>query len=418
MDRPDYRTKAIAFQGGIVTIVCQNDNTSSPLLALCNPLLLIGKFSLNTKPGATISEGKLIKLVCNYIKTTAKVEKSKKQVMGTLRRLAEPISCDMTLTSVEHMETSEELQLFKQLGVKVFHGNVVDPKEEELVRAIGKNTYHTLLAGLLSHKAKEDVHLDSSGSSRAISHLEAVNWDLLDGFFTKNSTQLTAYGLQSLKQHLIDTDTTLCVLYWNQHFHVVLQLHGTLLLLQNSLDQFETTVVWRYFDDVNGHGFFMDSKFLPAQTAVSEMDPDGSCTQQKAGSVYVAKSVYFRGRQTFIIYPYMSGSCALVALCNAILLRGDVDLSKMFNCELSLSLPHLHQVVFKAKKTKFYTLSPEEWIVAVGCLHQPVHVNMNFKSIYNIKIAKELEIVKNFGFDLCHGFIADPEFAKFTREIV
>ncbi|XP_040244662.1 uncharacterized protein [Aegilops tauschii subsp. strangulata] len=387
----NYTTRTIAFNGLFPTIVCQKDNNSSPLLALCNSLILLGEFNLNLGYGVcTISEKKLIDRVSDYFmtKATHKGTKTRRTANKTLKRLAQPIQCKMMLTSVEHMETSEELQLFEKLGIKVYHANVVDPKEEELVRAIGTNTFDTLLAGLAAHKAKTDVQSRSPGSSKvdgsATSHLEAVNWELIDDFLTKNHTQLTAYGIQSIKQQMIDNNTTVCALFWNNQFHVVSQLHGTLLLLQNNADQVDKPIVWKHFNDVL----------------------DSSWTQ---GNDYVAKSVDFKGCRRFIIYPNMTGSSALVALCNAILLRGDVDLSKILDCNLSLNLGHLHQVVFGASKTKSYTMRPEEWVVAVGCLHQPVDVKMNFKSIRNIKITKDFEIFENFGFDLYHGFIADPE---------
>ena len=205
----DYTTRTIAFNGLFPTIVCQKDNNSSPLLALCNSLILLGEFNLNLGYGVcTISEKKLIDCVCDYFmtKATHKGTKTRRTANKTLKRLAQPIQCKMMLTSVEHMETSEELQLFEKLGIKVYHANVVDPKEEELVRAIGTNTFDTLLAGLAAHKAKTDVQSRSSGSSKvdgsATSHLEAVNWELIDDFLTKNHTQLTAYGIQSIKQQM------------------------------------------------------------------------------------------------------------------------------------------------------------------------------------------------------------------------
>ncbi|XP_044392009.1 uncharacterized protein [Triticum aestivum] len=131
--------------------------------------------------------------------------------------------------------------------------------------------------------------------------------------------------IQSIKQQMIDNNTTVCALFWNNQFHVVSQLHGTLLLLQNNADQVDKPIVWKHFNDVL----------------------DSSWTQ---GNDYVAKSVDFKGCRRFIICPNMTGSSALVALCNAILLRGDVDLSKILDCNLSLNLGHLHQVVFGASK--------------------------------------------------------------------
>ncbi|XP_037478006.1 uncharacterized protein LOC119355319 isoform X3 [Triticum dicoccoides] len=387
----DYTTRFIAFHGLFHTIVCQTDNTPCPLLALCNSLILLGELNLNLRQGVcTISEKKLIEHVSDYYmtKATHKVSKIRKTTNKSVKRLAQPIQCKMMLTSVEHMENSGELKLFEQLGIKVYHANVVDPKEEELVRAVGTNTFDTLLAGLAAHKAKTDVQSHSPGSSQvdesASSHLEAVDWELIDDFLSKNHTQLTAYGIQSIKQQMIDKNETVYALFWKNHFHVMLQLHGTLLLLQNTSDQVEKPIAWQHINDVL----------------------DSSWTQ---GNDYVAKSVYFRGCRTFIIYPNMNGSSALVALCNAILLRGDVDLSKILDCNLSLNLAQLHQVVFGAKKTVSYTMTPEQWLVAVGCLHQHVDVKINFKNIYNIKITKDLQIFEGLGFRLCHGFIADPE---------
>ncbi|XP_044457720.1 uncharacterized protein [Triticum aestivum] len=387
----DYTTRVIAFHGLFHTIVCQTDNSPCPLLALCNSLILLGELNLNLRQGVcTISEKKLIERVSDYYmtKATHKVSKIRKTTNKSVKRLAQPIQCKMMLTSVEHMENSGELKLFEQLGIKVYHANVVDPKEEELVRAVGTNTFDTLLAGLAAHKAKTDVQSHSPGSSQvdesASSHLEAVDWELIDDFLSKNHTQLTTYGIQSIKQQMIDKNETVCALFWKNHFHVMLQLHGTLLLLQNTSDQVEKPIAWQHINDVL----------------------DSSWTQ---GNDYVAKSVYFRGCRTFIIYPNMNGSSALVALCNAILLRGDVDLSKILDCNLSLNLSQLHQVVFGAKKTVSYTMTPEQWLVAVGCLHQHVDVKINFKNIYNIKITKDLQIFEGLGFRLCHGFIADPE---------
>ncbi|EMS61662.1 hypothetical protein TRIUR3_32611 [Triticum urartu] len=312
----DYTTRVIAFHGLFHTIVCQTDNTPCPLLALCNSLILLGELNLNLRQGVcTISEKKLIERVSDYYmtKATHKVSKIRKTTNKSVKRLAQPIQCKMMLTSVEHMENSGELKLFEQLGIKVYHANVVDPKEEELVRAVGTNTFDTLLAGLAAHKAKTDVQSHSPGSSQvdesASSHLEAVDYD----------------SIQSIKQQMIDKNET---------------LHGTLLLLQNTSDQVENPIAWQHINDVL----------------------DSSWTQ---GNDYVAKSVYFRGCRTFIIYPNMNGSSALVAL------------------------------------------SPVEGLLLVNLVFcRQCHPS---KSIYNIKITKDLQIFEGLGFRLCHGFIADPE---------
>ncbi|XP_037480598.1 uncharacterized protein LOC119357945 [Triticum dicoccoides] len=342
----DYTTRVIAFHGLFHTI--------NVIVFTGNSLILLGELNLNLRQGVcTISEKKLIERVSDYYmtKATHKVSKIRKTTNKSVKRLAQPIQCKMMLTSVEHMENSGELKLFEQLGIKVYHANVVDPK-------------------LMMFTA---VFLNN-----------CIAGELIDDFLSKKHTQLTAYGIQSIKQQMIDKNETICALFWKNHFHVMLQLHGTLLLLQNTSDQVEKPIAWQHINDVL----------------------DSSWTQ---GNDYVAKSVYFRGCWTFIIYPNMNGSSALVALCNAILLRGDVDLSKILDCNLSLNLAQLHQVVFGAKKTVSYTMTPEQWLVAVGCLHQHVDVKINFKNIYNIKITKDLQIFEGLGFRLCHGFIADPE---------
>ena len=80
------------------------------------------------------------------------------------------------INCTDYVITFSRSRFYQNLVIYLIY---VDVQEEELVRAVGTNTFDTLLAGLAAHKAKTDVQSRSSGSSKvdgsATSHLEAVN---------------------------------------------------------------------------------------------------------------------------------------------------------------------------------------------------------------------------------------------------
>ncbi|XP_047327546.1 ubiquitin carboxyl-terminal hydrolase MINDY-1-like [Impatiens glandulifera] len=176
-----HKTKLIQFLGRTTPIILQNDNDngSSPLLAICNVLLL--KNSLNLEPDtAEVSQEMLLSLVAQRLIDSnsnannknvgflANQQRNVADAIDLLPRLASGIDLNIKFRRIDDFEFVRERAIFDLLEIPLYHGWIVNPQEVDTLNAIGSRSHKTLRRELLaleawnaSHPYREDSDEDT-----------------------------------------------------------------------------------------------------------------------------------------------------------------------------------------------------------------------------------------------------------------
>ncbi|KAK3150539.1 hypothetical protein QOZ80_3AG0234470 [Eleusine coracana subsp. coracana] len=198
--------------------------------------------------------------------------------------------------------------------------------------------------------------------------------------------QLTPYGFSSLRDDLKARQPT--VLIWNEKLITISKFEDKIYVLLNDLSLLttETNAVWERLTQENGDGLFVDCNFMPTDLEIQSTlplkknerkkknekeklglnrkkkeedrnkDEDGekdrnedgdgekteakddekteekddgnaapqNCFLQGSGSNLNIRPINFFGRSTHVIHQINDGPCALIAICNVLLLKGDI----------------------------------------------------------------------------------------------
>lgn len=164
-----HKTKLIQFLGRTTPIILQNGNGSTPLLAICNVLLL--KNSLNLDPDtAEVSEEMLLSLVAQRLIDSnsnvnnkdvgflANQQRNVADAIDLLPRLATGIDLNVKFRRIDDFEFIGERAIFDLLEIPVYHGWIVNPQEVDTLNAIGSRSYRTLKRELLALEAWNATH--------------------------------------------------------------------------------------------------------------------------------------------------------------------------------------------------------------------------------------------------------------------
>ncbi|KAI9339854.1 hypothetical protein BD770DRAFT_399956 [Pilaira anomala] len=138
---------------------------------------------------------------------------------------------------------------------------------------------------------------------------------------------------------------------------------------------------------------------------------------------YLVKTIDFKGQTVRIITQNENGPCPLVAICNVLFLRGDLDIQppdrEIVKFEYLVDrlgdylLNHASQEeasqrkLEKRRATSEYDL--DDALSILPRLKTGLDVNVKFDSIHGFEPTKELAMFELFNVDLVHGWIADPQ---------
>lgn len=255
-----YQVKWVKWKGGKYAIITQNENGPCPLLSIVNILLLRGKLSL-PEGCEVISAEQLLEYLADLllslpspkVTTDQRVldfQHNMNDAIAILHKLQTGLDVNVKFTGVEHFEYTPECIIFDLLGIRLYHGWLVDPQTEAAV-AVGSNSYNQLVELIISNRSNQD----SASVSMAL---------VAQQFLEESASQLTYHGLCELNSALSDGE--LAVFFRNNHFSTVHKSGTELFLLvtdQGFLHQ--ENVVWETLENIEGDTEFVDHDFKTVQ---------------------------------------------------------------------------------------------------------------------------------------------------------
>lgn len=251
-----YHIKWIKWKEENTPIITQNENGPCPLLAIMNVLLLAWKVKMPPMMEIITAE-QLMEYLGDYILDTKPKEISEAQrlnyeqnmsdAMAVLHKLQTGLDVNVKFTGVRVFEYTPECIVFDLLDIPLYHGWLVDPQMQDIVKAVGNCSYNQLVEKIISCKQSESSELAGEGI-------------VAEQFLNSTATQLTYHGLCELTSTVQEGE--LCVFFRNNHFSTMIKYKGQLYLLvtdQGFLT--EEKVVWESLHNVDGDGNFCDSEF-------------------------------------------------------------------------------------------------------------------------------------------------------------
>ncbi|XP_069339534.1 ubiquitin carboxyl-terminal hydrolase MINDY-2 isoform X2 [Eulemur rufifrons] len=251
-----YHIKWIQWKEENTPIITQNENGPCPLLAILNVLLLAWKVKLPPMMEIITAE-QLMEYLGDYMldakpKEISEIqrlnyEQNMSDAMSILHKLQTGLDVNVRFTGVRVFEYTPECIVFDLLDIPLYHGWLVDPQIDDIVKAVGNCSYNQLVEKIISCKQSDNSELVSEGF-------------VAEQFLNNTATQLTYHGLCELTSTVQEGE--LCVFFRNNHFSTMTKYQGQLYLLvtdQGFLT--EEKVVWESLHNVDGDGNFCDSEF-------------------------------------------------------------------------------------------------------------------------------------------------------------
>uniref|UniRef100_A0A5F9CLS9 Ubiquitin carboxyl-terminal hydrolase n=1 Tax=Oryctolagus cuniculus TaxID=9986 RepID=A0A5F9CLS9_RABIT len=251
-----YHIKWIQWKEENTPIITQNENGPCPLLAILNVLLLAWKVKLPPMMEIITAE-QLMEYLGDYMldakpKEISEIqrlnyEQNMSDAMAILHKLQTGLDVNVRFTGVRVFEYTPECIVFDLLDIPLYHGWLVDPQIDDIVKAVGNCSYNQLVEKIISCKQSDNSELVSEGF-------------VAEQFLNNTATQLTYHGLCELTSTVQEGE--LCVFFRNNHFSTMTKYKGQLYLLvtdQGFLT--EEKIVWESLHNVDGDGNFCDSEF-------------------------------------------------------------------------------------------------------------------------------------------------------------
>ena len=308
-----YHVKWIGWNKKKVPIVTQNANGPCPMLAIANVLLLRGKMTLDEGVEIVSSEqlleylGKLTLMSRNpsfmfrvlylilgdtMLECVPKnldpdrrldYEANVSDAVILLPKLQTGIDVNVKFSGVSEFEYTPECIIFDLFNIVLYHGWLVDPQQEEVVKAVDGLSYNQLVEKIIGDKNSTDSTLVSQS-------LVAHN------FLEESASQLTYHGLCELVTMMKENE--LAIFFRNNHFSTIYKhknvriplfcfyailhffqfdfLQEIFLLVTDQGFLKENSVVWETLNSIDGDGQFVDSEFI---TAPPKASPKVTSTQ-------------------------------------------------------------------------------------------------------------------------------------------
>uniref|UniRef100_W5N840 Ubiquitin carboxyl-terminal hydrolase n=1 Tax=Lepisosteus oculatus TaxID=7918 RepID=W5N840_LEPOC len=251
-----YHIKWTKWKDENTPIITQNENGPCPLLAIMNVLLLAWKVKMPPMMEIITAE-QLMEYLGDYILEAKPKEISEAQrlnyeqnmsdAMAVLHKLQTGLDVNVRFTGVRVFEYTPECIVFDLLDIPLYHGWLLDPQMDDIVKAVGNCSYNQLVEKIISCKQSDNSELAGEGF-------------VAEQFLNSTATQLTYHGLCELTSTVQEGE--LCVFFRNNHFSTMTKHKGQLYLLvtdQGFLT--EEKVVWESLHNVDGDGNFCDSEF-------------------------------------------------------------------------------------------------------------------------------------------------------------
>ena len=167
----EYHLKWINFNQRKVAIVLQNKNGPCPIIALSNCLLLNGDVQIE-KERKEISFASLGEIIANYLISTASSLEGNQGtfdvglVLELIPLLNKGLDINVYFEKSDAFEFTPALSLFDLARIPLYHGWVIDAKDQQSYELIGKKlkSYNALIDCIV--KAESCVDADDAQISK------------------------------------------------------------------------------------------------------------------------------------------------------------------------------------------------------------------------------------------------------------
>ncbi|TKC48829.1 hypothetical protein EI555_015057 [Monodon monoceros] len=172
-----YHIKWIQWKEENTPIITQNENGPCPLLAILNVLLLAWKVKLPPMMEIITAE-QLMEYLGDYMLDTKPKEISEIQrlnyeqnmsdAMAVLHKLQTGLDVNVKFTGVRVFEYTPECIVFDLLDIPLYHGWLVDPQIDDIVKAVGNCSYNQLVEKIISCKQSDNSELVSEAVFQSV----------------------------------------------------------------------------------------------------------------------------------------------------------------------------------------------------------------------------------------------------------
>lgn len=261
----EFDTKVVTVNGALHKILLQNENGPCALVALCNVLLLSPYHAQQAEAlirlvqkSDTISLNDLVTVLANVgVQNPSGANADVNQLLQLLPQLHTGLNINPMFNG--SFQDGVEMSLFRLFNVSIVHGWLVDYNQNPVqYEHLSKYSYdeaqrvlvqaYDIKQGNLQCENQEDILADSN---------------LIKSFLARTATQLTEYGLNHLKELIIEN--SFAVLFRNDHFATIYKNNGELFLLVTDLGfKNRKDIVWQSLKSVNGsQDTFYTGDFFP-----------------------------------------------------------------------------------------------------------------------------------------------------------
>ncbi|GKY98192.1 hypothetical protein MPSEU_000777000 [Mayamaea pseudoterrestris] len=341
-----YRLKRIRYQNNSnCHILLQNENGPCPLLAAANGLLLRGtlEFPAHCLQHGVASLEDVTNMLANQalaIEDESTTIKSNDktfhidELMKWIPQFQNGMDVNLGFTKVDAYEYSAQLTAWDMFRIQLVHGWLVDPQSAE-AQVIQTKTYNVLVdiifqaqdAALeLEQLEKEptdvsttnyEVLVERQNKLERLQH-SATQGKLMEHFLESTSHQLTAYGLEKLREHL--SEDQLAVFFRNNHFALMTKHDGELYLLVTDLGYADSQdIVWERLDAIDGNTTLVNADFCEntqrgKEEEAYQMALQLSLQQQQQQGTTVALPPVSEGTRAALHEPAIAEQLPMVAV--------------------------------------------------------------------------------------------------------
>jgi hypothetical protein len=315
-EEEQYLVKTIKLGTRRYPIILQSKNGPCPLLAIVNALILRGTNIHIDAQKSHVSSNYLVDVIGAYLLDISNKNNNKNNettqemnisdALTTLMRIKDGLNVNVKFNGCFSFDDIPEMKIFRLLNLKLVHGWLVDPQDEETHRALGDLTYTQAVEKVFlmrdviameekaaAHASNElqnentfnDIKMDNNAPTIIASDFANIiknpedimtkltreqreqikkEGGLIAQFLESSSSQITYYGLVSLHECL--NNNQLAILFRNNHFATICKHNDHLYLLctdEGFVDKED--IVWERIDEIGGDNIYCKGDFQALQ---------------------------------------------------------------------------------------------------------------------------------------------------------
>lgn len=252
-----FETKEVNINGNRHYILLQaNDEEPSALVALSNVLLLspsLSNFARNliqlVGSRRSVAMYELVETLANIgIQNPNGINTNINQLLQILPQLQNGLMVNPEFNG--SFEDSVEISIFRLYSVGIVHGWIFDGRgDPRASEHVSKYSYQEAQRVIVQSYDLKDLAQQQQLTSDQEAIVEDASY--LKSFLARSATQFTEYGLEHLKQLLVER--SYAVLYRNEHFYTLYKSNGELYtLVTDRAYKSNSEVVWKSLKSVNG----------------------------------------------------------------------------------------------------------------------------------------------------------------------